>query len=467
MRTAVCLLPARLLAAGLLTLRLLAFRLLTFRLSTVRLSTVFPRDLLELLAQLVLLACELLELTLQLGLAHLPPLELLLLLEQLVLPPRELADLVERARARLIFLLRAGRRLVIGLLRPLQLLVEERRDVVIPVVIAGAARTGLLACHLPSLHIGLRLEEMIQRFHLRRQRVCSFEGIERGHGAAHGVGGRRHLVLLGHRLAGFEGFRRLLTAASARRLASAWISHGRFPERVRGLLDARLELGLGASDRPDVLLRLCAFGRPRSTIQFPRCDDDLFLRIDEIVDRAAIARAGHRLALRHCEFLLERLDLEEENVAARFARALSASEVARPRVVRHEIAGLNVEILEVQRPSAGDRRGATWDVERRRLLRASADGVDEVEAFDPIVVVGLGFDVDLVEPIHGTIARRLDDVDFGRPIFESANEIFGLARIRQPVAIGERDTIRGVVDDFERRRPDVRTGRQRKGFPVA
>src|SRR5439155_8289600 len=174
LRTAVCLLVARRLAAGLLTLRLLAFRLLTFRLSTVCLSTVFPRDLLELLSQLVLLARELLELTLQLGLAHLPPLELLLLLEQLVLPPRELADLVERARARLIFLLRAGRRLVIGLLRPLQLLAEERRDVVIPVVIAGAARTGLLACHLPSLHIGLRLEEMIQRFHLRRQRVCSF-----------------------------------------------------------------------------------------------------------------------------------------------------------------------------------------------------------------------------------------------------------------------------------------------------
>ena len=69
--------------------------------------------------------------------AHLRALlrELLLALEQLVLPPRELLDLVERAlRARRSLLASLDLRLVVGLLLPLQLLVEQRRHVVVAVV---------------------------------------------------------------------------------------------------------------------------------------------------------------------------------------------------------------------------------------------------------------------------------------------------------------------------------------------
>ena len=54
------------------------------------------------------------------------PGELLLFLEQLVLTARKLTNFVQRARVGIVFLLGARRRLIICLLRALQLLVEER-----------------------------------------------------------------------------------------------------------------------------------------------------------------------------------------------------------------------------------------------------------------------------------------------------------------------------------------------------
>ena len=46
------------------------------------------------------------------------------------------------------------------------------------------------------------------------------------------------------------------------------------------------------------------------------------------------------------------------------------------------------------------------------------------------------------------------DVHVRRPIVERADEVFGVAGAGQPVAIGERDAIRVVVDDLQRRRSD-------------
>src|SRR5207247_6676939 len=163
---------ARLLSRRALALRLLPIRLLTLGL---RLPTLhFARQLLRFLAQLHLFAREFLQLAFQVGFAQLPG-ELLLFPQKLVLPPREFANLVEQARIRVLLLLRSVSRLVIGLLRALQLLVEERRDVVVPVVVARTARARLLSGHLPPLHLGLCLEKRIERRHLGRQRVGRFQ----------------------------------------------------------------------------------------------------------------------------------------------------------------------------------------------------------------------------------------------------------------------------------------------------
>src|SRR5262249_43148753 len=118
------------------------------------------------LPQLRLLARQLLELALQLFLGQLraPAGQLLLLLEQLVLPPREIANLVERALRAGILGLSGGARLVVGLLGLLQLLVEERREIVIAARVPGA-RSGLLALDVALLDVGLRLQQVVERLH--------------------------------------------------------------------------------------------------------------------------------------------------------------------------------------------------------------------------------------------------------------------------------------------------------------
>src|SRR5205085_9708210 len=102
-------------------------------------------EFLGLLPQLALIARELFELPAQFLFAHLRALlgELLLLLEEFVLPPRQLLDLVERALLLILALLRARFGFVVGLLRFLQLLVEQRRHGVVAAIVAGSA-AGLL-----------------------------------------------------------------------------------------------------------------------------------------------------------------------------------------------------------------------------------------------------------------------------------------------------------------------------------
>ena len=148
--------------------------LLLTRVGRLLLARHLTRELLRLLPELGLIARELFELPLQLLFGHSIPLprKLLLLLEQLVLPARQVLDLVERLAIRILSLLARGRRLVIGLLRSLQLLVEQRRDVVIPVAVPGAALARLLARNLTLLDVGLRLQQRVERLHLGRQRLA-------------------------------------------------------------------------------------------------------------------------------------------------------------------------------------------------------------------------------------------------------------------------------------------------------
>ena len=142
-----------------------------------------------------------------------------------------------------------------------------------------------------------------------------------------------------------------------------------------------------------------------------------------------LAAAGHAaLALRERELLLERLHLEEEDVAARLVRPRAAREVARAHVVGHEVAGLDVEILEEQRVPAVDHRALARDRQRHHLLGLAADRVDELEPVDAVVVLGLRLDVHFFEPRDRAVGGRLQHAHVRRPIFERADEVFGVAR---------------------------------------
>src|SRR5207342_973372 len=106
------------------------------------------------------------------------------------------------------------------------------------------------------------------------------------------------------------------------------IAHRALPEGAPGLLDPRFQLTFRLADGLNILLGPCAIGCARSPIQFPRGDDDLLLRRDEIVQLLVALSAAHGgLALGERELLLERLHLEEEDVAARLARAPAARNV--------------------------------------------------------------------------------------------------------------------------------------------
>src|SRR5262249_4736057 len=184
-----------------------------------------------------------------------------------------------------------------------------------------------------------------------------------------------------------RGRRAAGTSALRLRLTLPRIAHRRLAERARRLLDPRLQFGFRARDRVNVLLGLAAFRRARTLVELPGGDDNFFLRVDEVVDAVLAAAAWHAaLALRQRELLLVRLHLEEEDVAARFARPRAARQVAGTGVVRDEIARLDVEIFEEQRVTRIDQRVAAVDPERHGLLRAAADGVDEIEAVDAVVV---------------------------------------------------------------------------------
>src|SRR5262249_40782700 len=196
----------------------------------------------------------------------------------------------------------------------------------------------------------------------------------------------------------------------------------------------------------NVLLGLRSFRALRTSIKLPRRDHDLLLGIDKIVDRSVVAGTGHRLALRQRKLLLERLDLEEKDIAAGFVGSLAARDVARARVVGHEIAWPYVKIFEIQSPPTGNRCRAPRDIERHDLFIAAPHRVHKIKVIDPVVIVRLCLDVDLLERRHSTIARWFDDMDLWRTIRKGADEVFDIAGTRQTFAIGQRQAIRTVLN---------------------
>ena len=154
-------------------------------------------DLFGALPEVVLLPGELFERSLHLVGAHLGALpgQFLLLLQQLVLAARQLLDLVDRSRLLLPAFGRAVARLVVGLLSARQFLVKQTRQI-LRGPIAATALPRLLTLDLALFHIGLRAQQMVERFHLRRHRVSGLQRIEFDDRVAHCCRGCPHGVFL-------------------------------------------------------------------------------------------------------------------------------------------------------------------------------------------------------------------------------------------------------------------------------
>ena len=386
---------------GLLTARagLLLSALASLGLLSGLLLAHLPRQLFGLLPQLRLLAREPLEAALQFVRAQALALsgKVFLLPRELLLPPRQLAHAVERAvAAAVLTFLRALLRLVVGLLLPLQLAIEQGREILLRAVGPTGPRPVCLLPHdLTALDFRLRAQQVVQCFHFRGQRLGGLHGVECGLRAAHRCRGAGQRVLRGgaDRIA-------LHDARSA-----PWIAHlcGR-------TLGPFLQLPLRTADRPHVLGRTARAG---AAIQLPRRHDDVLLGGDEIVERSIAASAAARLALCRRELLFERLHLEEEDVAARLGGSPAAGDVAHASVIGHEVAGLHPELLEVQRVSPGDGQRRPLPFKRHRLLTGAADAVHEIERTDAVVVVGARLDGDFLEGGDLPIARQ--DAGCGRP----------------------------------------------------
>ena len=132
------------------------------------------RELFGLLPQLVLFAGQALELPLQLGFFELVaiPREIALLPVERILAPGELANPLEQIVLLVVVLPLFGRvgRLVIRGLALAQLLIEQRRQVGLRAIRSAAASGLLRPRHLAAARVGNRLEQVVERFHLVRQR---------------------------------------------------------------------------------------------------------------------------------------------------------------------------------------------------------------------------------------------------------------------------------------------------------
>ena len=404
--------------------------------------------------QLGLVAREPLETALHFLLVHLLAIarQVVLLTGQRFLPPRQRTHFFEQLVARVgLALFHALRRLVVGLLLPLQLAIEQRREILLVAVRPAAAAVGLLARDLAALDLGFGPQQMVQRLHLGWQRLVGLHRVERPLGARHRLRRRQQRRLLVLRAAN-DGARPPAPPAPSICACRPAVS-----ARRRSADCARPSVLTSAADTPGV-------GAGRSALKLPGADDDVLLLADQVVDLLP-AGARHGLALRHRELVHKRRHLEEEDVAARFGRPLAAAHVARPRVEAHEVARLDVEVLEIHRVPAGDRQPAAA-AQRHGLLAAATHADDQLEPIEPVVVVGARFDGHLFERRDALVAGRTDDAHVGRTVVETADEVLGILGVFEAIGVAQAHAICGVVGD-RRTRPRTRAvGGQRHFLSV-
>ena len=144
---------------------------------------------------------------------------------------------------------------------------------------------------------------------------------------------------------------------------------------------------------------------------------------------------GHRLTLRQGEFLFERPDFEEEDVAAPLVRSAAARDIPRAHVVGDEVAGPHVEILEVHGVANGDARVAARHRRGARPVRTARERHTPAPRVRSRSRLRLAPRCPLLP--GGVTDRSLAGFTMwtsGGAVFERSNEILGLAGIGQALA---------------------------------
>ena len=384
--------------------------------------------------------------------------EVTLLFRQRFLPARQLPDRRERVVLALLrcgVVLRGALLLVISLLFLAQLLIEQRREIrLFAITVAAATAARLLHRHLPPADFRGSLQQLRERLLFKGQRRCHTQLIELCGRAPHRVDRLRHGIVTG-----------------SRQDATLWTLPATLPGVGAG--HCRCHLGglvlqslLRLRDRLDVRRGLRARATAaRPGVELPRRRHDVFLLGDQLLEAGLRLPLCAGLPFRCHELLLVGLDLEKENVAARFRGSPAATHIRRARVIRDDVTRLDVEIFQEHRMRPHHHR-----------LALSADGEDflfsarrldhQLQRSHAVVVVGARLDRHFLERRNFLIAGRPQDADVGRPIGQHPDEIFSVAVVRQAVHVIERDPVRPVLRDDEVGHQHLVVSRQCNGVAV-
>ena len=172
----------------------------------------------------------------------------------------------------------------------------------------------------------------------------------------------------------------------------------------------------------------------------------LFRQCADLVLLLAPAAPAARLRLCLLEVLLQWTHAHEVQIAHRLLRAADRVVIADARVIRHRVARLHAQLLEIERVPrrhVGHPRAA--GEQRDRLLRAAVHAVDEVQRLDAVVVLGFRLEEHFLDRGRGGVAAGFRERHGRRLIGEDIDGIF-----RRPADTGsagrvELDAVEAIV----------------------
>jgi len=289
-------------------------------------------------------------------------------------------------------------------------------------LLAAAATAAALLLRDLQLVLLLGVLQQLQRALLRRQRGIGLHRLEVGLGRLH------FLRRLGQRLGD------LVVGGIDRAEARLQLADE--------LFDLIAQLRLREVEEHHVLAVLLRLGLRLVADDVERRGDDLALLLRELADLlpAAAPAAAARLRLRRLVVLLERPDLHEVDVARRRLRPLDRVGVGRLRVVRHEVARLEPELLEVDGVAGADLGERLRSAEQvDRLRRAAVDRVEQLQRLHAVVVVRPRFEEQLLDPEDGRF-------EFAGLSGTSAGGMNAAAMVQGLIQGGEKGAIQSLED---------------------
>ena len=333
--------------------------------------------------------------------------------------------------------------LVAGLLLAPQLPIEERREVLLGLI----ARRPRARLHrdLPAPDGRLGGQQLVQRLGLVRQGRYRVQRRERRLGRGHRLDRRAHRPALVRR------------AGGAGRTAPA--APGHLPDRARRRV-AHVALHLG--HRPHVVRGPAR----RLLLEPPRGHDDLLLQRRQPAD---LGRLRPQTAAAQCflELVVEGPDLQEVQVGARLGRHAALTRVAHPREIGDDVSRLDPEVLDEERADPGHPRRPRGNVERQRPIGPTRDRIDQVQAIDGVIVVGLHLDGDLFERGNLPVAAGAHHPHRRRAVGRGANDVVGRVPVRQSMGVDDPHRIPAVPVDHQRRGATAVPGLRQRDPPAA